>query len=207
MPTATPAARSVYWLLATGYWLLTTVYSRKDSADARGLGDAIDGEDVCACAHVRPVTFGGRVDAGEGAAHRLFQSVADAVFRPEVAVLILHPLVIADGDAAGVGENVGHEEDAAVEEHAVGVGRHRPVRQLRDDRGAYVPDVRERDAVLQSRRQQHVAINFQNLVARDGLRVRQALDPAGLRLVPQRRLHADAVLVVDARARVRAGDD
>src|SRR2546423_9451326 len=114
--------------------------SRKYSAYARRLGDPSDGEDVSARAHVNPEALGGRVDAGEGAAHSLFERVADAVFRPEVAVLILHPLVVADGDAAGVGEDVGHEEDAAVEEEAVGVGRDGAVRQLRDGRRAHAPD-------------------------------------------------------------------
>src|SRR2546423_6418480 len=180
--------------------------SRKYSAYARRLGDPSDGEDVSARAHVNPEALGGRVDASEGRAHRLFERVADAVFRPEVAVLILHPLVITNRYAARVRKDVGHEEDAAVEEHAVGGRRDGAVREFGDDGGAHALDVRERDAVLKRRREKYVAVNLKNFVARYGRRVRQALNRARLGLVAERGLHADAARAGDARARVCHGD-
>src|SRR6185295_19831967 len=95
----------------------------------------------------------------------------------------------------------------SVEEYTVRAGRDRAVRKLRDDACAHALDVLKSDAVLKRCGAEQVAFNFQNFVAPDGLRVRHALDRARLGLVPERRLHAYAVLVVYARARVGDCDD
>ena len=43
-------------------------------------------------------------------------------FFPEIALAVLHPLEVAGGDAAGVGEDVGNDEDPLVGEDLVGDG-------------------------------------------------------------------------------------
>src|SRR2546423_13266227 len=146
--------------------------SRKNSAHARRFGDSTDGENVSARPHLGAEALGGRVDAGEGRAHRFFERVFDAILSPEVGVLILHPLVVTDGDASGVCENVWDEEDAAVEEYAIRSGRHRAVGKFADYRGAHALDVCERDAVLKGRGQKYVAANLENIEASDGGDVR-----------------------------------
>ena len=52
--------------------------------------------------------------AREGLDHDLVELLVDAVHAPEVAVEVLDPLEVADRDAAGVAEDVGDEEDAAL---------------------------------------------------------------------------------------------
>ena len=49
--------------------------------------------------------------------------------------MALHPLEVADGDAAGVGEDVGHDGDAALGEDLVGLGGGRAVGAFDDDLG------------------------------------------------------------------------
>src|SRR2546421_2556574 len=61
--------------------------------------------------------------------------------------------------------------------------------------------------IFKGRGQEYVAVNLKNFVARYGRRVRETLDRARFGLVAERGLHADAVRVVDARARVCDGDD
>ena len=48
--------------------------------------------------------------------HLALEALVHFVLFPEVAVAILHPLEVRRGDAAGVGEDVGNDEDAALAE-------------------------------------------------------------------------------------------
>ena len=105
--------------------------------------------------------FGGVVDGMEGAGHDQPQPVVDLLLGPGEGLQRLHPLEVGDGDAAGVGENVGKNQDAAVEQDRVGLGQGRSVRRLGDQAG---PDPRRIGGVdlrLQRRRDQDVAIELE----------------------------------------------
>ena len=57
----------------------------------------------------------------------------DLLEGPGLGAVVLHPLVVADGDAAAVGEHVGEDRDPAVEEDPLSVGMERPVGPLGDE--------------------------------------------------------------------------
>ena len=65
--------------------------------------------------------------------HLCFEAAVDFVFLPEVAVAILDPLEVRGGDAAGVGEDVGDDEHAALVQVLVRLRRRRAVGPLGDD--------------------------------------------------------------------------
>ena len=61
------------------------------------------------------------VDVAEGALHQLDQAVVHLLLRPEELLAALQPLEVGDGDAAGVGDDVRHDGDAALGEDGVGL--------------------------------------------------------------------------------------
>ena len=67
----------------------------------------------------------------EGRGHLDVELAQHLVLLPEVVHVALHLLEVAAGDAAGVGQEVGDHEDAALLEHRVGLGRRRAVGALR----------------------------------------------------------------------------
>ena len=60
-------------------------------------------------------------DGGEGLGHDPFQALI-VVLGPEETGKILHPLEVADGDAAGIGDHVGDDEDVALGEDGFRLG-------------------------------------------------------------------------------------
>ena len=69
----------------------------------------------------------------ERLAHLRLEALVHFVFLPEVAVAILHPLEVRRRHAAGVGEDVGDDEDAALVQVLVRVRRGRAVGPFGDD--------------------------------------------------------------------------
>src|ERR1700680_2670397 len=82
-----------------------------DAADLKGRRYAIDSE------HVRshPVThivFLCKTDnIPKAVDHDLVQAAIDELLVPEEALAVLHPFKVGNGDAAGVGENIGDHEN------------------------------------------------------------------------------------------------
>ena len=109
---------------------------------------------------------------------------------PEQALLILHPFEIADGDAAGVGENVRQHGDAAARENFVGVRSGRAVGGFGDDARLDRFGVVQGDDVFERRGNQDVALHGQQFVVGDARSARHAHHRAGTFLVAKR-LDAD----------------
>src|SRR6266568_6464650 len=82
----------------------------------------------------------------------------------------LHPLEIADHDAARVREDVRRDQHAAIREQAVRLRGHRTVRALHDDAGAYLVSVVAGDLALERGWNEHVDVH------REQFRVRDARD-------------------------------
>ncbi len=82
-----------------------------DAAQLDGLRDAIERHHVGGGAIVDAVLFGIGDDGVEAFIHDLLQALIDQVLVPEEALAVLHPFEVGDGDAAGVGQNVGNHED------------------------------------------------------------------------------------------------
>lgn len=88
----------------------------------RGLRDSADGEGEGGGAIVAMVLGADRLEIGEGGLHAALEFGVDAGFVPVKILEVLDPFEIADGDAAGVGVDVGQDLNAAFGEDGVGVG-------------------------------------------------------------------------------------
>ena len=91
----------------------------------------------------------------------------------------LHPLEVRHDHAAGVGEDVGDDGDAAVAQDHVGLRRRRAVGALGDDGGLDAVGVVLAELRSDRRRNQDVARLLEDLRVRDGLGVGEPADAAG----------------------------
>ena len=76
--------------------------------------------------------------------HDLLELGVDDGLAPVVAVEVLDPLEVADGDATGVAQDVGDQEHPVLEQDLVGLGRRRAVGGLGDEPGLDVAGVARR---------------------------------------------------------------
>src|SRR5882757_10577886 len=102
------------------FWFGTA--SGVDAALFGGVGYAVDGQHIGCDAVVDVVGAGVGDDVVEAFGHDVVEALVDLGLGPEVAHAVLNPLEITGGDAAGVGEDVGDDEDAFVGEDLVGDG-------------------------------------------------------------------------------------
>ena len=72
-----------------------------------GRKDALAGDHECGRAQGNAASFRGVPNLREGVENDFFEALIDLVLGPEIAGDVLHPLEIADGDAAGVGMTSG----------------------------------------------------------------------------------------------------
>ena len=135
--------------------------------------------------------------------HHLLEAAIHDLFCPEVAHAVLHPLEVGDRHAAGVGEDVGHDEDAFRLENLVGIGRGRAVGTLDDDLGLNARSVGRGDLVLGRGGHQQIAVEFEQLLAVDAFGAREAFEGAVLVEKAEDGRHVQAVLIVDRAVDVR----
>src|SRR5271168_614728 len=90
-----------------------------DAALFGGVGYAVDGEHVGGDAVVDVVSGGVGDNVVEALGHDVVETLVDLGLGPEVAHAVLHPLEVAGRDAAGVGKDVGDDEDALVGEDLI----------------------------------------------------------------------------------------
>ena len=77
-----------------------------DAAQLQRAGHAIDRQHVGGDTIIHPVRFRVAHHFIEAVLHHVLQALVHFALAPEKALAILHPLEIADGDAAGIGENI-----------------------------------------------------------------------------------------------------
>src|SRR5262245_18216041 len=92
---------------------ITTRHSGEDSPPALCLLDAADAPHQRRRAHVCLLAKRQHVHLPERAPHDVDQPAVHLVLGPEELLRVLHPLEVRHRDAAGVGEDVGDDEDAA----------------------------------------------------------------------------------------------
>src|SRR5215813_8013125 len=104
------------------FWQIVRLSGRKakcklrvNAAEFQSGGHAVDRQHISGDSVVHFVGFGVANDFVEGAFHDVQQALVDFAFAPEKALAILDPFEVADGDAAGVTEDVRNGE------HALGV--------------------------------------------------------------------------------------
>ena len=137
----------------------------------------------------------------------LFEALVDLGLGPEVAHAVLHPLEVAGGDAAGVGEDVGNDEDLLVGEDLVGDGRGRAVGAFAEDLAAERSALLAGDHVLGRGGNQDLAVVGEKLVLVDGFGAGETDDGAGCAAVLDQGVDVDAVGVVEAAVVLGDADD
>src|SRR3954462_15771069 len=131
---------------------------------------------------------------------------------PVLHPLVLDPLVVRDGDAAGVPDDVGNQLDAALGEDAISFGRRGTVRSFGDE--LYFQPFRDGPGDLASQRggNEDVGLDVEQIVFGNLLGLRVTGDRAahvGGVLVHVRNeiVHVDAVRIEDGPARVVHGQE
>ena len=95
----------------------------------------------------------------EGAHHDLLQARVHFLDVPHEPFLVLHPFEVADGDAAGVGENIRQDDDAAAREDFISVRRGGAVGGFHNDAGLHGLGIVEGDDIFKRSRHQDVALH------------------------------------------------
>ncbi len=73
-----------------------------DPPDLGRLGDAGDGQEVGACAHIDFSLIGDIQNVVEALRHDLAELQVDLILTPEEGLQVLHPFEVGDGHPAGV---------------------------------------------------------------------------------------------------------
>ena len=178
-----------------------------DAALLGGVGHAVDGEHVGGDAVVDVVGDGVLEDVVEAVDHDAVEALVDFFFGPEVAHAVLHPLEVAGGDAAGVGQDVGDDEDAFLGEDGVGFDGGRAVGAFAEDAALKSTGVAAGDDVLGGGGDEYVARLGEEGVLVEGLRAGEAMDGAGAGLVLEELGDVDAVGVVECAVELADADD
>src|SRR5258708_16285508 len=106
---------------------------RVDAAQLKRTGHPIDRQHVRRDAIVDLVRFGVAYHFIEGVFHHIVQALIDLALAPEEALAVLHPLEIADRNAACIAENIRHGEDALGVDDGVSFPRGWSVRAFAKD--------------------------------------------------------------------------
>ena len=112
-----------------------------DTALLGGIGDAVNREHIGGDAVVDVVGLRVGDDVAEALGHDVVESLVYLGLGPEVAHAILYPLEVAGGNAAGVGEDVGDDEDLFVGQDFVGDRRGGAIGAFAEDLAAYAVGV------------------------------------------------------------------
>src|SRR6266851_4063661 len=180
-----------------------------NAAELEGAGDAVDGQHVGCDAVVDLVHACKAHHFIEGIVHYVEEAFIDFALPPEEALAVLDPFEIADGDAAGVAENVRHGEDPLSVDNGVGLPGGGAVRALAENFRLDLIGILFGDLVFDgcgngdlARLEQHIP--RAHLRATTGKILQRFL----LGVDPIDRLrHVEALLVVKTAADVREADD
>jgi len=178
-----------------------------DAALLGGVGYAVDGEHVGGDAVVYAVVLGVGDDVVEAFGHDVVEALVDLGLGPEVAHAILDPLEVAGGNTAGVGEDVGDDEDAFVAENLVGDRGCRSVGAFAENFAADAIGVAAGDDVFGRRGDEDLAVVGEEFVLVGRFGLGEAVDGAGALAVFDEGRNVDAVLVVEAAVVLGDADD
>jgi hypothetical protein len=178
-----------------------------DAALFGGIGYAVDGEHVGCDAVVDAVSLGVGNDIIEAFGHDVVETLVDFGLGPEVAHAVLDPLEVAGGDAAGVGEDVGDDEDSLVGEDFVGHSCCWTVGAFAENLAANAIGVFAGDDVFGGCGDENVALVGEELVLVGGFGFAEAGDGSGLSAMFDEGGDVDAIGVVKATVVLGDSDD
>src|ERR1700722_9460656 len=147
--------------------------------------------------------------------HRVERASEDAVelvedFRlsPEEALQILHPLKVADDDAARVAENVGDDKNlGALVQDGVGLDRGGAVRRLGQDAALELPGVFLGDDAVKGRGDEDFARLDEQVLVGNFVATGESGDAPGARIVVFERMEIESLRVIDTAADIADADN
>ena len=98
--------------------------------------------------------------------HHRLQPRMHVVDGPVVALPVLHPLEVRNGDTARVRQDVRKNDDVPGLEDLVGLGRERAIGKFENDASLYAGSIAFMDHVLQRRRNEQFAVDRNEIVGR-----------------------------------------
>src|SRR2546423_3204812 len=140
-----------------------------NTAKLEGAGDPVDGQHIGRNAVIHFVNSRKAHHFIEGIVHHMEEPVIYFAPPPEEALAVLDPFEIADGDAAGIAENIRHGEDALSIDNRVCLPGCRAVGALAENLGLYLIRIPLRDLVFNGRRYGNLA-RLKEHIARAHLR-------------------------------------
>src|ERR1700716_1410279 len=168
-----------------------------DAALLGGVGHAVDGQHVGCYTVVDVMSAGVGDDVVEAFGHDVVETLVDLGLRPEVAHAVLDPFEVAGGDAAGVGEDVGDDEDAFVGEDLIGNRSGGAVGAFAENLAADAFGVLAGDDVFSRGRDEDLAVVGEEVVIVGGFGLGESGDGAGALAMLDEGGDVDAVLVVE----------
>src|ERR1700720_3953652 len=194
--------------LAECYLLFANCSSlRVNSAQLDRMRHAADGQHVGRDAVVDAVRFREVHDVLKRLFQNELQLLVDRGLFPEVALAVLHPLEVRGGDAPGVGQNVGNDEDLFIRENFIGRSRGRTVGAFHYDFGFDVIGVLAGDDVLGGGGDEDFAVGNQKLFGVGGFRAGEPVNALGSIPVFQQIVDVDALRVEQAAVELGDADD
>src|SRR5690349_2972873 len=178
-----------------------------NAALADGVGHAINSQHISGNAVIDGVGLGVFHHRLERLAHDVLQLLVDHGLLPEVSLAVLHPFEVGGGDAAGVGQNVGHNENALVGENVVCRRGGRSVGAFDENAGLDLVGIAAGDLVLGGGGNQHVAVGQHQLGGIVLFRSREAVNHAVVLAIVPQRLDINALAVVEAAADFHDAND
>src|SRR3989454_2992327 len=159
-----------------------------------GAGNAIDGDRVSGGPEGNLLLGRAVRDLTISPQQNFLHLRVDAVLVPENLLEVLGPFEIRHRDAAGVGQDVRQNVDAAGCKGLVRFGRGGEVRTFGDDPGSNPVCVLLVDDALESGGGEGVAVETQQVGVLDLLGGRETLDGAGFKAMLKKRLYAKPAL-------------
>src|SRR5579863_7718 len=172
-----------------------------------GDGYAINRQHVGCDAIVDVMGLGESNHIVEGLDHDGFELFVDNRLLPEIALAVLYPFKVGRGDATGVTQDVGDDEDSLVGEDFVGGCGGGAVGAFGQDLALHAIGVTAGDLIFGGSGNQDLAFGEQEFGGIDFFGAGESGDGAVLLAMFAERLYVDAILVVEAAIDFENADD
>src|SRR5690348_15962766 len=160
----------------TAFCNFPACYSCVNTTQLERGGDAVDSQHVGGNAIVDVVFLAVMDHVIERCDLDVLESFVHHAFGPEISLPVLHPFKVGDGDAAGVHQNVRHDEYAAVEQNMIGGRSGGAIGALDENARPKAASVAAGDDIFGGRGKQDITILLEDFLATDGFGVGEALD-------------------------------
>src|SRR5713226_9269138 len=176
--------------------------SRINASHPGVVGDAVNGQHIGRSPRVHGMRVGIAAEVVKAGHHRVLKPFVDYALSPEITHSVLHPFEVRNSHAAGIRKDVGDYEDSLLVQNLVRRRGCWSISSFGQHLALQSPGIVRRDLIFSRRRNQHVAIQFQQFRVADVFRTLVALKRARRLQILQSRGDVDAFRVVNAATHV-----